>query len=214
VFKNFSIFDLKHAKLKISITTKRPSLQFLTSILVSFLFLIFSQNTLAQDKVSTAYKIGDRVEAEYTTWYPGKIVEVLYNGDQYKVELYPPDGGKAFIYTFPKFRLRASKTTISTPSDSNTLKYGKYGCTATKYQNGSYEYLPRGSFAITKDGKYTYSGFKKPSTGTFVVDKKGNILFKGGYFDGGTAEKIDRPNKFFLVFPANPDNRWTCSLIN
>jgi hypothetical protein len=93
---------------------------------------------------------------------------------------------------------------------STALKYGKYGCTASKYRNGSYEYTPRGSFVITKDGTYTYSGFQKPSTGKFIVDKSGNLLFKGGYLNGGKAEKIDRPNKFFLVFPANPDNRWTC----
>ncbi len=94
--------------------------------------------------------------------------------------------------------------------NSTNPKYGTYGCTASKYRNGAYEYIPRGSFVITKDGKYTYSGFKKPSKGKFTVDKKGNLIFKGGYLDGGKAEKIDRPNKFFLVFPANPDNRWTC----
>ena len=95
----------------------------------------------------------------------------------------------------------------------NTLKLGKYSCTASKYVNGSYEYIGRGSFTLTKDGKYTYAGFKKPSTGTYKVDKAGNLLFTGGYLNGGKAEKIDRPNKFFLVFPANPDNRWTCSLV-
>lgn len=98
--------------------------------------------------------------------------------------------------------------------NTSNLKYGKYGCTASKYRNGSYEYLPRGSFVITKDGKYTYSGFKKPSAGKFTVDTKDNLNFKGGYLDGGKAEKIDRLNKFFLVFPANPDNRWTCGCID
>ncbi|HEY1025548.1 MAG TPA: hypothetical protein VGE26_10315 [Sphingobacteriaceae bacterium] len=91
------------------------------------------------------------------------------------------------------------------------LKYGKYSCTASKYRNGSFEFIPRGSFVITSAGKYTYYGFEKPSTGTFNVDKQGNLLFKGGYLDGGKAEKTDRPDKFFLVFPANPDNRWTSS---
>jgi hypothetical protein len=100
--------------------------------------------------------------------------------------------------------------TMSAQEKPGALKYGKYGCTVSKYRNGSYEYIPRGSFVITKDGKYTYSGFQKPSTGKFVIDKSGNLIFKGGYLDGGKAEKIDRPNKFFLVFPANPDNRWTC----
>ena len=93
------------------------------------------------------------------------------------------------------------------------VKYGKYACTASKYQNGSYEYLPRGSFTINKNGTYTYLGFEKPSQGKFSIDKNGNLLFKGGYLDKGKAEKIDRPNKFFLVFPANPDNRWTCTWV-
>jgi hypothetical protein len=92
--------------------------------------------------------------------------------------------------------------------------YGKYGCTASKYRNGSVEYIPRGTFTISSNGKYTYYGFEKPSNGSFTVDKNGNLLFKGGYFDGGKAEKIDRPNKFFLVFPTIPDNRWTCGLID
>ena len=103
---------------------------------------------------------------------------------------------------------------IHTQDKSNKPKYGKYGCTASKFRNGSYEYTPRGSFVITKEGKYTYSGFQKPSVGKFTVDKKGNLLFKGGYLDKGKAEKIDRPDKFFLVFPANPDNRWTCGCVD
>lgn len=91
------------------------------------------------------------------------------------------------------------------------LKYGKYNCTASKYVNGSYEYIARGSFTIQKNGNYTYNGFEKPSQGKFTVDNDGNLLFTGGYFDKGKAEKIDRPNKFFVVFPTIPDNRWTCS---
>ncbi|HEY8398360.1 MAG TPA: hypothetical protein VIK80_10485 [Flavihumibacter sp.] len=91
------------------------------------------------------------------------------------------------------------------------VKYGKYGCTASKYRNGSFEFLPRGSFQLSKDGKYSYSGFEKPSTGKFTVDADGNLLFKGGYLDGGKAEKTDQPNRYLVVFPANPDNRWTCS---
>jgi hypothetical protein len=107
-----------------------------------------------------------------------------------------------FLITFSLTAHAQEKTT--------TLKFGTYGCTASKYRNGSYEYIPRGSFIITKGGTYTYSGFQKPSSGKFTVDAKGNLLFKGGYLDGGKAEKIDRPNKFFLVFPSIPDNRWTC----
>lgn len=101
----------------------------------------------------------------------------------------------------------------SEQSASNNPVFGKYTCTASKYRNGSYEFVPRGSFVITKDGKYTYNGFEKPSKGTFTIDKAGSLFFKGGYLNGGQATKIDRPNKFFLVFPTIPDNRWTCGLV-
>ncbi|MFC5411259.1 hypothetical protein ACFPMF_18200 [Larkinella bovis] len=100
---------------------------------------------------------------------------------------------------------------MSAQEKPTPIKFTKYDCTASKYRNGFYEYIARGSFVITKEGKYSYSGFQKESTGKFSVDQQGNLHFKDGYFDGGKAEKIDRPNKVFLVFPANPDNRWTCS---
>ena len=116
-----------------------------------------------------------------------------------------------FIFSLP-YAGSAQTKAANTKSPSAPV-YGKYGCTASKYNNGNIEYIPRGSFTITRDGKYTYNGFSKPSSGTFSVDKSGNLLFKGGYFDGGRAEKIDRPNKFFLVFPTIPDNRWTCGLV-
>ena len=110
-----------------------------------------------------------------------------------------------FISTFsaPGFSQSKEKNKI--------LKFGKYSCTASKYNNGFYEFVPRGSFTISKDGKYYYSGFTKPSSGTFKVDVKGDMLFKGGYLAGGKAQKTDQANKFLVVFPANPDNRWTCS---
>jgi hypothetical protein len=95
-----------------------------------------------------------------------------------------------------------------------TIKYGKYGCTASKYVNGFYEFQPRGSFVLAKNGSYTYYGFEKPSTGTFKVDAKGVISFKGGYFNGGQATPMeDRENRYYLVFPTIPDNRWTCSWV-
>ena len=104
-------------------------------------------------------------------------------------------------------------STIDLPAqDTNwVLKYGKYVCVAVKYKYGSYEYIPRGSFVIDKNGTYTYLGFEKPSNGKFSIDKVGNLMFSGGYLTNGKAEKIDRPNKFFLVFPTIPDNRWTCT---
>lgn len=94
-----------------------------------------------------------------------------------------------------------------------SIKYGKYGCTASKYVNGAYEFIPRGSFILNKNGTYSYLGFEKPSTGKYVIDNSGDLSFIGGYLDKGKAEKTDRPNRFFVVFPSNPDNRWTCSAI-
>jgi hypothetical protein len=112
----------------------------------------------------------------------------------------------------------AGKTIEKKSADSPThikadVKFGKYGCTASHYSNGSVEYQSRGFLTLDESGKYTYAGFKNPSEGTYTVDEKGNLHFKGGYLDGGEATKIDRPNKYFLVFPANPDNRWTCGWV-
>jgi hypothetical protein len=104
-------------------------------------------------------------------------------------------------------------STINAQTPPTELKYGKYSCSASKF-NGSYiEYTPKGSFILTKNGSYSYLGFEKPSQGKFTVDKKGDIIFSGGYLDKGKAEKIDRPNKYFLVFPNIPENRWTCTYI-
>ncbi|MEO6704493.1 MAG: hypothetical protein ABIN04_01410, partial [Ginsengibacter sp.] len=70
---------------------------------------------------------------------------------------------------------------VSANAQRNTqpLKYGKYVCTASKYTNGSYEFIQRGSFVITKAGTYIYSGFEKKSSGKFTIDARGNLLFKG-----------------------------------
>ena len=192
--------------------TKNTLLQTFYRILF-VLFLPLATNA-QQANAGSNYKVGDWVEADYMGWYPGKIVEVQSGGSQYKVELHPPNGGKAFLYTFLKSRLRPLKGApkIETP-DTTKLVYGKYGCTASSWHNGDVQYTPKGSFVITPAGKYSYLGFEKPSNGTFTVDKAGNLWFSGGYFNGGKAEKIDRPNKFFLTFPANPDNRWTCGLV-
>ena len=63
------------------------------------------------------------------------------------------------------------------------LKLGKYSCTASKYSQGAYEFVPRGSFVLSENRRYTYYGFEKPSSGTFAVDSEGNLLFTGGHFD-------------------------------
>ena len=92
------------------------------------------------------------------------------------------------------------------------VAFGTYHCQATTYGNGTYKNISRGSFTLSAKGTYTYDGCETPSTGTFTTDKKENIHFKGGYFDGGVAEKMDRLNNYLLVFPGNPDDRWFCKI--
>ncbi len=94
------------------------------------------------------------------------------------------------------------------------LVYGKYGCTASSFVNGGVSYSPKGSFTIEPNGTYVYNGFEKPSQGKFTIDEAGNLHFIGGYLNGGEATKIDRLNKFFVVAPTLPDNRWTAGLIS
>jgi|SRR5690606_29922553 len=93
------------------------------------------------------------------------------------------------------------------------FEFAKYECTATVYRNGTYEFISKGTFALTNDGKYAYYGDETPVSGNYTVDKQGSLVFIDGYFAGGKAERIDRLYKFLLVFPSNPDHRWTCGLI-
>ncbi len=93
-------------------------------------------------------------------------------------------------------------------------RLGKYGCVASKYRNGEYEFIPRGSVILRSGGNYSYQGFEEPSTGTFSTDTDGNIFFNGGYLKDGKAEKTDREGKYLLTFPANPDNRWTMTFVD
>jgi hypothetical protein len=192
---------------------------FIAALLLTF---ALSYSTFAQTPVPGSLKAGQKVEVEYypnsNKWVPATIIEVVDDGYAYKVKVAPYGDGKEIAANIHYKRVRAARSTAGQSAQrksqpSSALVYGKYGCTASKYNGGTIEYIPRGSFTISKNGKYTYYGFKKPSQGTFTVDRAGNLFFKGGYFDGGKAEKIDRPNKFFLVFPANPDNRWTCGLV-
>ena len=141
-------------------------------------------------------------------WYKATILEV--KNSSYKIHY---DGyASSWDETVPAARIRAIGT--ERKAGTATVKYGKYGCTASKYVNGFYEYLPKGSFTLAKNGSYAYYGFEKPSNGTYKVDANGVISFKGGYFNGGMAKPMeDRENRYYIVFPANPDNRWTCSWV-
>ena len=93
---------------------------------------------------------------------------------------------------------------------------GKYGCSSSSglASSGTYQIQPRGSVQLSAGGKYVYSGYEKPSAGSFKTGAQGVLHFSGGAFDGGTATPIDRPNKFFMVYPTIPGNRWTCSLVD
>jgi hypothetical protein len=111
---------------------------------------------------------------------------------------------------------KAANALAKPAAGNSNVVYGKYGCSASKYNGSYYEFLPKGSFVINKNGTYAYNGFAKPSSGTFIVNAAtGVISFRGGYFNGGEATPMkDRPNRYYVVFPANPDNRWTCSLMD
>lgn len=100
------------------------------------------------------------------------------------------------------------------PTDGPAPTPGKYGCTASRYSGGAIEYEMKGSFVLAADGDYEYHGFETPSAGRYRVEPgTGKLLFEGGYFDAGEATPVeDRPNKYFVVFPTIPDNRWSCGL--
>lgn len=95
---------------------------------------------------------------------------------------------------------------------------GKYGCTASRYNAAtqSFEFTPKGSFTLSANKTYRYFGFSKPSAGRYNFNAaSGKISFVGGYFDKGEATPIaGEKNRYHLVTPTLPDNRWTCSLTN
>jgi|GEM_PF-1777468 len=181
--------------------------------IIILVLLNFALSLTAISQVT--YAKNQKVEVEWKgKWYKATILET--KGKSYKVHY---DGyASSNDEVVPTSRIRTIATANTTASNSKTnraaIKYGKYGCTASAYRNGSYEYLAKGSLLISKTGKYTYLGFEKPSTGTFQVDANGVISFKGGYLDKGQATPIeDRENRYYLVFPTIPDGRWTCGLI-
>ncbi len=192
------------------------------SVVFLFISLSLCLSVFGQEPEPGSFAAGQKVEVEYIPdsgkWFAASVVEVVNDGYSYKVKVAPYGDGKQIEANIHFKGVRAGRAGGAVQAggkkaESGKLVLGKYGCTAAKYTNGSYEYIPRGAFVIASDGKYTYNGFQKPSRGTFTVDGKGNLAFKGGYLDKGQAEKIDRPNKFSLVFPTNPDNRWTCGLV-
>lgn len=177
----------------------------LAAILSLFLFTVsFAQQS---------FVLKEKVEVEWKgKWYKGTILEA--NGKNYKIHY---DGyASSWDEVVAATRIRKLNETTKLPAKEKAeavVKYGKYGCTASRYNNGSYEYLPKGSFVLSKNGGYTYNGFSKPSSGSYTISTTGIIQFKGGYFDKGEATPIEGyANRYYLVFPTIPDNRWTCSL--
>ena len=180
--------------------------RFLLIISTLFFFLI----TAAQ----TSFTKNQKVEVEWKgKWYKATVLEVKNNGYRIHYDGY----ASSWDETVTAGRVRPVNGGPSAPAPSqvkNGLKYGKYNCTASRYAGGSYEYLPKGSFLLNKNGSYAYNGFSKPSTGTFMVDANGVISFKGGYLDKGQATPMEgQENRYYLVFPTIPDGRWTCKWI-
>lgn len=175
-------------------------------LLYFFTGFFFSLAAFAQN----SFTANQKVEVQWKgRWYKATILEV--KNKAYKIHY---DGyASSWDETVPVDRIRSPSTESKTGTPK--IKYGKYGCTATKYVNRFYEYRPKGSFVLAKNGTYTYYGFEKPCTGTFNVNASGAISFEGGYFNGGEATPMeDRENRYYVGFPAIPDNRWTCSRVS
>lgn len=156
----------------------------------------------------SGYTANQQVEVLWKDrWYKATILAVTDKAYKIHYDGYAASSDE----TVPASRIRrlGGQGKTGTPA---AVKYGRYGCTASKYVNGAYEYAPKGSFVLAPNGSYTYYGFAKPSAGKFSVNAAGVVSFSGGYFTGGQATPIEgRENRYYVVFPANPDNRWTCS---
>lgn len=178
-------------------------------VVIALLHLILSSFVYCQGK----YAVNQKVEVEWKgKWYKATILKVENDGYAIHYDGY----ASSWDETVVPARIRPiAKEEAKQPITLNkkpSLKYGKYGCSVSKYRNGSYEYSGKGSFVLAKDGTYTYHGFEKPSAGKFVKDSSGVVSFKGGYFNGGKATPIGgQENRYYLVFPTIPDGRWTCS---
>ena len=177
------------------------------SAFLSFLFsFVLTLTLFAQNR----YTVNQKVEVLWKgKWYKATILAV--EAKTYKIHY--EGNASSWDESVAAERIRAMGS--ETKAKAAPLKYGKYGCTASKFSNGAYEYQPKGSFTLSKDGSYAYNGFARPSTGKFKVDASGVISFTGGYFNGGQATPMEgQANRYYVVFPSNPDNRWTCSWVS
>ena len=181
-----------------------------TAFLLSILSFFFFLSSVAQ----TRFTKNQKVEVEWKgKWYKATILEV--NNNSYKIHYEGYASSRDETVTPSRIRAVGSTAANSTTAKAATsVKYGKYGCTASKYSDGYYQYIPKGSFVLLQNGTYTYNGFSKPSSGKFNVDAKGIISFTGGYLDKGEATPMEgQENRYYLVFPTIPDGRWTCKWI-
>jgi hypothetical protein len=190
------------------------SANFFVTMITRLLLLVTSVFFFLFAAAQTRFTKNQKVEVEWKgKWYKATILQVKNNG--YKVHYDGYASSRDENVTENRIRLANAVNPANNASQpKGSVKYGKYNCTASKYTGGSYEYLPKGSFVLAKKGTYTYNGFAKPSTGTFSVDAKGVISFKGGYLDKGQATPMEgEQNRYYLVFPTIPDGRWTCKWI-
>lgn len=211
-------------------SSRRVVMRFLVAFIFFTLTYLISMSVAGQAAEPGSFRPGQKVEVEYipdsSKWLRGTVVEVLNDGYMYKVKVAPWGDGKVTQSTIHYKRVRAVTAASTRKPErgqsenkrSSRLAVGKYACTSSRYNSatGSYEYDPKGSFTLSADGVYRYNGFGKPSSGRYSFDaRSGKVTFKGGYFDRGEATPIEgRANRFYLVFPTIPDNRWTCGLVD
>lgn len=178
-----------------------------------FFTCVVSFSVFSQPVEPGSLKAGQKVDVEYypqtNKWIPATIVEVLNDGYSYKVKVAPYGDGKEITDNVHYKRVRIAvavnaRNDNKKASISDALIFGKYGCTASEYKGGEVKYLVRGSFTISKDGRYTYYGFKNPSNGTFTVDKKGSLHFKGAILMAEQRRKLIDPTNFSWYFPEIP----------
>ncbi len=187
-------------------------------------------SAIAQIPAAGSFKPKQRVEVEYIPdsgrWLPATVLEVLNDGYFYKVQVAPWGDGRTVQTNIHYKRVRpaspATSPAIKKNPKSKSTRFsppllGKYACSVSEYNSTTqmYEYTAKGSFTLLANNAYRYNGFSKPSTGRYSFDSSsGKIKFHGGYLDKGEATPISGyKNRYFLVSPTLPGNRWTCTLL-